>query len=367
MVRNIYLQMKTLPEARAVWTGRTSMFRTREEELPATSCLHRVTSRPLTAKRSVPHYHGAAMDGFAVAAAQTFGASDAAPARLRLGISSFPVDTGDPLPAGTDAVIMIEQTEQISEDVIEIRSAAFPWQHVRKVGEDIVAGELLLAAQHELRPADLGSLLAGGILRVHVFSRPYVRIHPTGTELIPASRSCEAVPGDIIEFNGTVLAGLVEECGGIPELCDIVADDYEIVRKTIREAVDSPADVVLVNAGSSAGSEDYTAAVIAELGEILVHGVAMMPGKPVILGIIKGKPVVGIPGYPVSAVMAFEQFVRPLVYSLRGISAPEFPSVNAMLCRKTPSRLGLEEFARVILGRVETGSLPCPFRGVRES
>jgi molybdenum cofactor synthesis domain-containing protein len=219
-----------------------------------------------------------------------------------------------------------------------------------------------LPQQHGLRPADVGSLLAAGILHVAVFARPRVWIQPTGTELIPASRAAEAAPGDIIEFNGIVLSGMVEECGGLPELREIVADDYDSIKRAVQEAVASRADLVLVNAGSSAGSEDYTSAIIGELGEVLVHGVTMMPGKPVILGIVNGKPVVGVPGYPVSAIMAFEQFVRPLLYSMQGISTPEFPSVSARLGRKTPSKLGLEEFARVILGRVEGRLVAMPIQ-----
>ncbi|MFZ2446175.1 MAG: molybdopterin biosynthesis protein [Syntrophobacteraceae bacterium] len=350
--RNIYLKMKTLREARDLWSEKFAALRTARECIPAVSSLHRVTSRPITAVRSVPHYHGAAMDGYAVAARDTFGASDTNPLLLGVGTGAFAVDTGDPLPPGADAVIMIEHVEQMSEAEIEIRAAAFPWQHVRKVGEDIVAGELLLPQQHSLRPADLGALLAAGTSEVWVYARPKVRIQPTGTELIPASGAAEAEPGQIIEFNGAVLSSMVEECGGVPELRGIVADDYESIKRAIREGVDSTADVVLVNAGSSAGSEDYTAAIIEELGEVLVHGVTMMPGKPVILGAVDGKPVVGVPGYPVSAIMAFEQFVRPLLYSMQGIDCPAFPSIPAVLGRKTPSKLGLEEFARVILGRV---------------
>ncbi len=360
--RNIYLKMKTLDEARGIWTDCVSGLRAPEEKIRSVRALHRVTSRPVTADRSVPHYHGAAMDGFAVEARNTFGASDANPVRLELGGKAFPVDTGDPLPEGTDAVIMIEHVEQISEGEIEIRSAAFPWQHVRKVGEDIVAGELLLPRQHRLRPADLGALLAAGKSEVWVRTRPLVWIQPTGTELIPAERAAEAGPGEIIEFNGTVLAAMVEECGGVPELKRIVPDDYDGIRRAVLDAVDSPAGVVLINAGSSAGSEDYTAAVIAELGEVLVHGVAMMPGKPVILGRIKGKPVIGIPGYPVSAIMAFEQFVRPLLHSVQGIEAPAFATVPAILGRKMPSKLGLEEFTRVILGEVEGRLVAMPIQ-----
>ncbi len=360
--RNIYLKMKILQEAREIWKGRTGALRTAEEQVHAASCLGRVTSRPITALRSVPHYHGAAMDGYAVLARDTFGASDTTPIRLRVGQGAHPVDTGDPLPEGADAVIMIEHVESVSRSEIEIRSAAFPWQHVRKVGEDIVAGELLLPQQHVLRPADIGSLLAAGILTVSVFAGPQVFIQPTGSEIIPAYRAAEAMPGEIVEFNGAILAAMVEECGGAPVLRDVVTDDYDFLKEALREGVESPADVVLINAGSSAGSQDYTAAIIEELGEVLVHGVAMMPGKPVILGMVRGKPVVGIPGYPVSAVMAFEQFVRPLLYSLQGSQSPAFPTVSATLGRKLPSKLGLEEFTRVILGRVDGRLVAMPIQ-----
>ena len=354
--------MKTLQEARALWSEKIGAHRTREEIIPAASGLHRVTSRPITAARSVPHYHGAAMDGYAVAARSTFGTSDSNPSRLRLGSDAFAVDTGDYLPDGTDSVIMIEHVEQVSDEEIEIRSAAFPWQHVRKVGEDIVAGELLLPQQHSLRPADLGALLAAGTCDIAVFARPKVRIQPTGTELISASRAAEAIAGQIIEFNGTILCGMVEDCGGVPELRDIIEDDYECIKRSLSEAVDSDADVVLINAGSSAGTEDYTAAIIGELGEVFVHGVTMMPGKPVILGMVRGKPVIGIPGFPVSAIMAFEQFVRPLIFMMRGVNPPAFPTVTAALGRKTPSKLGLEEFARVILGKVEGRLVAMPIQ-----
>jgi len=360
--RNVYLKMKTLAEAREIWERRTGALRTAEQQVDAVSSLGRVTSRPIRAINSVPHYHGAAMDGYAVKAGDTFGAGDATPVRLRVGESAHPVDTGDPLPDGADAVIMIEQVQLVGDSEIEIRAAAFPWQHVRKVGEDIVAGELLLPRQHLLRPADIGSILASGVLAFGVFAKPRVFIQPTGSEIVSAGRGAEAKPGQIVEFNGAVLSGMVVECGGEPVLVDDSPDDYESLKKALREGVESSSDVVLINAGSSAGSEDYTGAVIEELGEVLIHGVAMMPGKPVILGMVAGKPVVGIPGYAVSTVMAFEQFVRPLLYSLQGIHDPAFPAVSAVLGRKLPSRLGLEEFARVILGRIDGRLVALPIR-----
>lgn len=360
--RNVYLQMKTLKEARDLWKEKTCSCRCAIEMIPTTASLGRILAEPVFAGRSVPHYHGAAMDGIAVRAGETFGASEVNPLRLAIGISAFEVDTGDALPAETDAVIMIEHVEPVGKGEVEIRAGAFPWQHVRKVGEDIVAGELLLPQQHRIRPADLGTLLGGGVVEIPVYARPLVWVQPTGSELVPADRASEAAPGEIIEFNGAVLGGLVQDCGGEGLVRDIIIDDYESIKRALIEAVGSPADLILINAGSSAGSEDYTSAIISELGTVLVHGVTMMPGKPTILGLIQGKPVVGVPGYPVSAIMAFEQFVRPLLYSLQGAPCPAFPEVEAILGRKMPSKLGLEEFVRVILGRVQGRLIAMPLQ-----
>jgi molybdenum cofactor synthesis domain-containing protein len=359
--RNVYLKMKTLREARAMWEERTGGLRTLEEQIPSASSAGRVTSMPVVAVRSVPDYHGAAMDGYAVRARDTYGAGDTAPIRLRVGETAHAVNTGDVLPGGTDAVVMIENIEEISPREIEIRAAAFPWQHVRKAGEDIVAGELLLPRYHVLRPADVGALLASGNLTVSVFRRPKVSIQPTGDEIIPAEKAAEAKPGEIIEFNGAILSGMVEECGGTPILRDIATDNHDSLKEALRTAIES-SDVVLMMAGSSAGSEDFTSSVIEELGEVLTHGVAIMPGKPLVLGIVNGKPVVGIPGYSISAIMAFEQFVNPLLYSLQSSHTPASPSVLATLGKRLPSKLGLEEFVRVILGRVDGNMIAMPIQ-----
>lgn len=360
--RHVYLDMKTLKEATSIWRDASGPTRAGIEVVSSHDALGRVTAEPIFARKSVPHYHGAAMDGIAILARDTFRASDSRPLRMVLGDTAFEVDTGDPLPENTDAVIMVEFVERVSEKEVEIRSAAYPWQHVRKVGEDIVAGELLLPQNHKLRPPDIGALLAAGVLQVTVYAAPRVWIQPTGTELIPAARAAEAALGQIVEFNGTILAGMVRGCGGIPVLQEIIADDFDSIRRTLREASESDADVILMNAGSSAGSEDFTASAVAELGQVLVHGVTMMPGKPTILGIISGKPVVGIPGYPVSAILSFEQFVRPLLYSMQGLPAPAFPEVEAVVGRQAPSKLGLEEFVRVIIGKVEGKLVAMPLQ-----
>ena len=360
--RNIYLRKKTLDDARVIWRVATGNLRAPVETVPVRESLGRVTSAPVNASRSVPHYHGAAMDGYAVRAEETYDARETHPLLLTEGVSAVAVDTGDPLPPGTDAVIMIEHAVSVSGTEIEIRAAAFPWQHVRKVGEDIVAGEMVLSRSHRIRPADVGALLSAGICEIEVYRRPRVFILPTGSELSAPEDASSAEPGRIVEFNGAILAGMVSECGGEAVLAASVPDDYESIRRAVEDALESDAGVILINAGSSAGSEDYTAAVMAETGKVLVHGVAMMPGKPTVLGTARGKPVVGIPGYPVSAILAFEQFVRPLLFGLQGLAEPAFAEVEAVLGRKTPSRLGLEEFVRVIMGRVGGELIAMPLR-----
>uniref|UniRef100_A0A832A1B1 Molybdopterin molybdenumtransferase n=1 Tax=Desulfacinum infernum TaxID=35837 RepID=A0A832A1B1_9BACT len=362
MKRKIYLEMHTLEEAREKWRRAVGDRRTAVEQMPVHEALGRVLAEPVTAKVSVPHYHGAAMDGYAVKASETFGAAAVRPKQLTVGVQAFAVDTGDPMPPGTDAVIMIEHVHPVDARTIEIRSAAFPWQHVRKVGEDIVAGELLLPQQHRLRPADLGALLASGVSTVSVYARPRVWIQPTGTELVPADKAAQAAPGQIVEFNGTVIAAMVQQEGGIATLHPGMGDDAATLRARMKEAAASDADVIVFNAGSSAGSEDYTASLVQDLGTLLVHGVTMMPGKPVLLGLVEGKPFIGLPGYPVSAVMAFEQFVRPLLAWLQGLAEPGWTMVDAVMGRKMPSKLGLEEFLRVIVGRVHHRLVAMPLQ-----
>ncbi len=363
MKRKVYLKMKTLEEARSLWFERLKDLKLEVEEVHTQSALERVTAEPVFAKLSVPHYHGAAMDGIAVEASKTFGASESKPVKLEIGVDAFYVNTGNPLPEGTNAVIMIEQVFPLDAEgkYVEIRTPAYPWQHVRKMGEDIVKGELILPINHILSPVDLGTLLAAGVTKVKVYRLPKVWIQPTGNELIPPTEK-DLEPGKIIEFNGTILSGLVRQCKAIPILKEIIPDEKNAIRSALIEACNSDADVILINAGSSAGSEDYTVHCIEELGEVLVHGVTMMPGKPVILGIGMGKPVVGIPGYPVSAIIAFDQFVRPLLWKLQSQWPPEKPKVFATLARKVPSKLGLEEFVRVVMGKVDGQLVAVPIQ-----
>ena len=327
------------------------------EHIPVGDALGRVTSEAVIAKISSPFYHSAAMDGYAVKFIDTFGASETRPMHLDVPSQAVPIDTGDPMPEEYDAVIMIEDVEKTSDTEIEILKPATPWQHVRLVGEDIVATELIISENHVIRPVDMAAMIASGHSDVMVRRRPVVSIIPTGTELVePGS---ELKRGDIIDFNSTMLAAMATEYGAHAVRRHIVKDDVDLLRQTILDAL-ADADLVVINAGSSAGREDFTVDVITELGEVLVHGVSIKPGKPVILGIVKGKPVIGIPGYPVSAALTFTLFVKPLIYSLLGLQTPGPDTITAKLSRQVASSLGQEEFIRVKIGSVSGNLIATP-------
>lgn len=356
MKRQVYLSMKSLEEAKEIFLSRFDPgLRAGIEVIKAEESSGRVTAEPVFARRSAPSYHSSAMDGIAVRADQTYGTTERLPKTLELGRDAVWVNTGQPLPEPFDAVIMVEKIHQVDEDRVEIRSPAYPWQHVRKVGEDIVATQLLFPQNHQLRPYDVGALISGGVFSVMAWKKPEVAIIPTGSELVRHGEITEdevLKEGQIIEYNSLVLAGLVRECNAIPLIYDIVPDTEEEIRAALTRAVESDADVVIINAGSSAGSKDYTVHMVSEMGEVLVHGVAMMPGKPTILGTVKGKPVVGNPGYAVSATLSFDQFVRPLLYNLQGCSSPKPQTVKVQPTRDIPSKVGIEEFLRVNIGKV---------------
>lgn len=330
----------------------------------------RVTAEAIWAKISAPHYHASAMDGFAVRAQDTEGATDTLPKKLAVseGLTldspaeklAQPVNTGQPLPSWANAVIMIEHTQLglDSEDkpTIEIRASVPPWHHVRQMGEDMVATELVLPANHRLRPVDLGALAGSGHATVPVYRQPRVAIIPTGSELVTleaASNNLE--PGQIIEYNSLVLSAQVAQWGGIAIRWPIVSDEFDKIRTAVSQAAEAH-DLILINAGSSAGSEDYTAQVVQSLGQLLVHGVAVRPGHPVILGMIiadqKHVPVIGVPGYPVSAALTGEIFVEPLLAHWQGQAAYRPPTLLATSTRKINSHTGDDDFVRVAVGKV---------------
>ncbi|RXT05679.1 molybdopterin biosynthesis protein [Ammoniphilus sp. CFH 90114] len=348
-MRKIYLEDTPLDEAQRDILHR-AMFEKKIEWIPTQKALGRVTAQGIFAKVSMPNYHASAMDGIAVKAEKTYTANELNPVRLVRHEDYVIVDTGDPIPPGFDAVIMIENVHQIDEDTLEILDAAAPWQHIRPIGEDVVIGEMIVPAYHKLRAVDLGALLAGGNVVVPVLAKPRVAIIPTGTELIPPSE--EVKLGEIIEFNGTVFSAYLEEWGAEPVYRGIVKDDYEQIKAAVLEAV-KESDMVLLNAGSSAGTEDYTYHVVAELGEVLTHGVATRPGKPVVIGMIQGTPIIGLPGYPVSAYLNLEWFARPLVHHYYGLQEVSRPKLKAKMGRRVVSVMGAEDFVRMTIGCID--------------
>lgn len=353
--QHIYLKMKTLAEARRTVMDHFSGTAPLESEsIPASEAVGRVTAQPVFAALSSPHFHAAAMDGIAVKAEATFGASEARPKELQVGGNAFYVNTGHVMPPETDAVIMMEHLNALDDVRLEITAPAFPWQYVRRIGEDIVATELLFPQNHRLTPYCIGALISGGVFSVPVKRRPRVLIIPTGSELVDWRKpgALEMAPGKVLESNTYVLGNLVEAAGGVFLHHEKVQDDPAAITAAIAAAVEGDADMVLTVGGSSAGSKDFTKDVVLNIGEVLVHGVTIMPGKPLLVGDVRRKPVFGIPGYPVSAIIAFEQFVQPLIRHLLGQPDVERDRVAVYPTRKIASKLGLEEFIRVKLGLV---------------
>ena len=363
MERHTYLTLTAPEEARERWFSRIRELCAEPEEefAPLSEALHRVISRPVEARRSSPAFHGAAMDGIAVKAERTFSASLRSPLRLTLNSDAFWINTGHPLPEGTNAVIMVENVNVEDEgQTLVIEKAAFPWQHVRKLGEDMVATEIILAPGTRVGPYEIGALAAAGVTSVPVCRQPRVAIIPSGSEIVALDEIREediqagrALP----EFNSHVFSAMIREAGGLADVHPVVPDDRSELKAALLAAVEKGADLVVLNAGSSAGSHDYSAQVIGELGEVLVHGIAVMPGKPAALGIIhageRKVPVIGTPGYPVSAIVAMEEFVVPLLCLWQKREAPHREKVEALPCNPIPSRPGMEERVRVKLGVVD--------------
>ena len=322
-------------------------FCPKTEIIPAAQSAGRVTAHAVYATLCAPHYPACAMDGIAVAAADTFGATETTPVTLEPTQFTI-VDTGDPLPEGKDAVVMIEDVLWEGEKAV-LHEAAAPWQHVRQIGEDVCAGEMLLPAHTPITPAAIGAMIAGGVLEVEVFTRPVVGILPTGDEVVPPTDHPQ--PGDVLEFNSSIFSAMIAEWGGETETYPIVKDDPEALTAALTRAT-GECDLVVLNAGSSAGREDYSAAVIGRVGEVLCHGLAIRPGKPAILGRCSAVPVLGVPGYPVSGILVLEHLLRPLIEHWTGKKSPAREQVEAVLARRVVSGLKYREFVRVRLGQV---------------
>lgn len=383
---SVYLHDIPLPEAQQRLQqalqaiGRAGLLAI--EEIPLDEhAVGRVLAEAAWARLSSPHYHAAAMDGFALRAADTLGALPSNPVTLTCRASDAEVqavyvDTGDPLPEWADAVVPIEQVEPLSEAgqpaaeprqpaAIRLRLTVAPWSHVRPMGEDMVATQLVLPAGHVLRPVDLGALAGSGQTSLRVARRPRVAILPTGSELVEIGQPVQ--PGDIIEYNSVVLAAQVNAWGGQAVRYPITPDDFERLCQAAQRAADE-SDLVLINAGSSAGSEDFTARVVEALGQLLVHGVAVRPGHPVIIGLLRRSsggerdltPVIGVPGYPVSAALTGEIFVEPLLARWSGRQPLEPDTVTTRLTRKLTSPAGDDDYVRVAVGKVGERLLAAP-------
>ncbi len=353
--RNVYLDMKSIEAAKKILFDEFENALTQVQTIEVVKAKGMVLAKPAIASISSPNFHASAMDGIAVDAKVTFGASEEAPKIIVPQENAFWVNTGHAMPEGTNAVIMIEHLNIIDDKTVEIEAPVFPWQHVRKMGEDIVATKLLFPRGHKINAYSLGALLSGGIFKVDVYKRPRVLIFPTGSELKQWHQIDidQLSPGDVVESNSSVLGGLCQDFGADFDVHPMLKDDLEHIKKSVAQAAGKDYDMICIIGGSSAGSEDFAKPVISSLGEVFVHGVTMMPGKPIMFGKVGDTPIFGIPGYPVSAIVAFEQFAGPLLRKMQGLGDIQKSMATVYPARKIASKLGQEEFLRVKIGSVD--------------
>ncbi len=331
-------------------------FAARIERISVYEACGRITAAAVYAKICAPHYAASAMDGIAVNARDTFGATETTPVVLNVHQFSV-VDTGDPIPEYCDAVIMIEELVNNEDGSVTLYGAATPWQHIRQIGEDICVGEMILPSFMEISPSAIGAMIAGGVLEVDVVSKPKIGIIPTGNEIVPPC--IDPKPGDILEFNSSIFSSMVRQWGAEAVVYPIVSDDFERIQEMVRKAVDA-CDMVILNAGSSAGREDYSANVIRSLGQVLYHGISIKPGKPAILGCVGAVPVLGVPGYPVSGIIVIEELLKPLIDAWLKVDAGQKQYAEATLTRAIVSGLKYQEFVRVRMGYVGDRLMAAP-------
>ena len=345
-----YLTNVPLAKARAEYLAllESHGFGGKTQRIAVWDACGRVTAQAVYAHICAPHYAASAMDGVAVNAKNTFGATETTP--ITLTVDQFiVVDTGDPIPEGCDAVIMVEDIVKNADGTITIHAAAAPWQHIRQIGEDICAGEMILPSYTTITPASIGAMIAGGVLEIDVIRKPVVGIIPTGDEIIPPCT--DPKPGDILEFNGSIFSAMVRTWGADAKVYPIVPDKFDQIRDMVDKAA-AECDMVILNAGSSAGREDFSVQVIRELGEVLYHGIAIKPGKPAILGCRGETPILGVPGYPVSGIIVIEELLKPLIDHWLKAPTLRREYAKATLTRPVVSGLKYEEFVRVRMGYV---------------
>ncbi len=354
-----YLRRLSLEAAADVFLSRAAGTAAETETVASAAALGRVTAESAAARHPAPFYHSSAMDGLAVEAEATFGASEKAPARFQVPSEASWVDTGDPMPPGRDAVVVSEEIHFREDGTAEVHHPLSPGDNVRVTGQEIAAGEMVLPSGWRIGPGDIGALLAAGVTEVAVRRKPRVLIVPTGSEMILPGEPLQH--GKVVEFNSRIVAAMVEEEGGEATVSEVLPDDRVRLGAALREGA-GRADILVVLAGSSAGTEDYTPLAIGDEGELLVHGVNIAPGKPTALGIVGGRPVIGLPGYPVATALSSRLFLQPLVRKLLGAPDPVPVRMKAVLPKAMPSRLDSREYLRVRLGRVgeRTFAYPLP-------
>ncbi len=346
----IFRERISVDEALRLFLENISTLR-KTEEIPLEACAGRVLAEAVTSERNVPHYRRAAMDGYAVRASDTLGASPANPVMLQLSDriqegGSIWVHTGAALPEGADAVVMVEDTAAAG-NLVEIRAQVYPNRNVGQVGEDIKKGDRVFEEGHLLRPCDAAVLASLGFERMKVFKKPVVAVIPTGDELVSRKKSVDIPPsGMVLETNGLMSALYVKKWGGIPRCIEIVPDNPDSIKRAVETNLD--ADMILLSGGTSVGKRDHAPEVVAALGELLVHGIGVSPGKPAALGIINNVPVVCLPGYPVAGLVALYFFVRPGIRKLAAV--PEVPELilKKRLAAKISSKIGYVNFIRVV-------------------
>ena len=337
------------------------------ESVPTRAAARRVLAAELVAPADLPHFHRANMDGYAVRAADTFGASASVPMYLRIAGAiemgqaartalrkgqAMRIATGGMLPRGADAVVMVEHTDEVGDGTVEIQRGVSPWQHVLRIGEDIARGAPVFARGRRLRPQDLGALTGLGLTRLRVVKRPRVGLIATGDEIVPPEKVPR--PGQVRNVNQFSLAAMAAEAGAVVSDFGVVADRADKLRKALATAL-ARCDVVMLSGGSSVGAKDLTTDVISAFprSRIVFHGISVAPGKPTILAEALGKPVLGLPGHPVSALVIFDLFGAPLLRVVggedaAGVFAPRAVA-RARLAQNVASQAGREDYVRVRL------------------
>jgi putative molybdopterin biosynthesis protein len=347
MKRNIYLQNVSVEQAKELWHG--NQFEMVETEvIDVREAYERIVSKKVIAKHSSPHYHASAMDGIALQAKITAGASEANPLTLIEEKDFIYVDTGDLIPTPYNAVLMIEDVNQLDEKSISIEKSVRPWEHIRTIGESMVKGEIILRKYQKVNAFAIGLVLEAGLTTVEVFKRPIIELIPTGTELLEPGEPLE--PGKLVEYNSQVVQAMAKAWGVDVIRNSIIPDDYELIKEKVEKA-SKRSDFIIVLSGSSAGSEDYTSHIINALGHVDVHGVNIKPGGPVILGQVNTKPIIGLPGYPVAAALNFLLFAKEVIFDLKNERLPKLRQVKGVIKTKISSKLGYREFLRVKLSK----------------